>query len=143
MFVNHDPDDKIGGGYKWSYQRKVLEASCADINSDSKNVLTEKIQSMWAEYERTKGYYCNSIRFDVPRGNIIKYAVNNGFDQFLYDMIEWKIDLNKVDETDKRTVLDYVEYQIGRNKGNALESRHRGYYDLLRKAGAKHARELE
>lgn len=143
LLMNHTRDDEIGGRYKWRYQRKVLEAACVDIDNDSESVLMEKIQSMWAEYEQSKWYYCSSITFDVQQGNILKFAVNYGFEEFLYDMIRWKIDLNKIDESDKRTVLDYIEARVELHKGNAPESYYRSYYNLLRQAGAKHARELK
>lgn len=49
---------------------------------------------------------------------------------------------DKIDEADGTTVLDYTRKEIVRNKGNANESILREYYDVLRKAGAKHKTEL-
>ena len=57
-------------------------------------------------------------------------------------MALWKVNLNKVDKTDGRTVLDYIKDQIERNKGLATEPVLQGYYNQLKKAGAKHRVEL-
>lgn len=55
---------------------------------------------------------------------------------------KWGVNLNKVDVGDGRTLLDYIEYHMDRVRGGALEKKLKVYYDDLRKAGAKHRREL-
>jgi hypothetical protein len=72
----------------------------------------------------------------------VKWAVSYKFYDFINDIIKWGINLNRVDEADGRTALDYALFHIQRNKGNAMEPVYQDIYDTLRKAGAKHRREL-
>lgn len=136
--VNEDPTPL--GNHKYVYQRKVLEASCVDIEKDSDEVKKSKISKMWAQFEAQM--VCNSVQFDVQNGSIIKYAAIRNFDSFISDVIKWKVHLNRVDESDGRTVLDYIKYHIERSKGSELEKTLKDYYDRLKKAGAKHKNEL-
>ena len=97
---------------------------------------------MWNVYEQTNLAVCNNTQFDVTDGSILKYAVTTYFDDFIDDIIRWKINLNKVHASDNRTLLDYIQYQMEHNKGNALENKFRYYYNKLKAAGAKHRSEL-
>ena len=124
---------------KQLYERKISEAACINTN-DSEQVKHEKIRNAWSTYE--DDLKCNNTQFEVTDGHLLKYAVTTSFDNFIEDVIKWKVNLNKVDVSDNRTVLDYIKYQMERNKGNALEARYKHYYDKLKKAGAKHKSEL-
>lgn len=125
---------------KYVYWRRVMRAACVDIGKDTPEAVARKVSAMWQTYE--KDLECNSLQFDIPNGNILKLAVMKNFDAFLHDAIAWRVDLNKVDDLDGRTVLDYTRYHMERSRGGALESRYKSYYDLLRKAGARHWDEL-
>ncbi|RZI60467.1 MAG: hypothetical protein EOP94_01555 [Zymomonas sp.] len=86
---------------------------------------------------------CNMINFNPRNGNIYKLAVARQNDDFLSDATHhWTaVNFNHVDKTDGKTVLDYVEQRrqlAGPLFTRALDR----YYGWLRKAGAKHAREL-
>ena len=134
-----DPDP-LKPEYKYMYQRRFLEAACVDVNKDSEEGISKKVSGMWSKFE--EDLYCNNGQFDVQNGSILKYAAVSKFDAFIDDIIKWKINLNRVDPTDKRTILDYVKYQKEKNAGNALEPILQEYYELLRDAGAKHKSEL-
>lgn len=129
--------DKISGEYL--YKNRIFEAACIDEN-DSEEIKFQKIRKMWAAMEEE--FVCDSTQFDVLKGNILKYAVSSKFDEFIEDLIEWRVNLNRVDSSDNRTVLDYISFHIDRNKGNALEPLFQHYYKILSKAGAKHKHEL-
>jgi hypothetical protein len=137
---DHTKDPNPQGKIRLSYQRKFLEASCVDIHSDDANAIQSKVSKMWMEAR--DDLVCNSVSFDIENGSILKFAVANKFDPFIYDITKWKIDLNKVDRSDNGTLLDYVSKHIERNKGNSIERRLNSYYRLLRAAGAKHESEL-
>ena len=128
------------GQYDWKWQRKMFEAACVDANKDSEEEIGRKISSMMKQYEDK--LEVNNTTFDVSNGNIIKFAVNLKFDEFLIWMTKWKVDFNKVDATDGRTVLDYITSQIESNKGLASEPVLKRYYDMIKKAGGKHKYEL-
>lgn len=141
MFVDSkEQDPNPQGRFVFKYQRKLLEAACVDVKKDSEEEIGKKISKVMQENEKT--LICNNLKFDVANGNIIKFAVNLKFDEFLIDMAQWKVNMNKVDETDGRTVLDYVQVQLERNKGLPQEPVLKRYYDMLKKAGAKHKNEL-
>lgn len=133
-------DPEPVGNYKYTYQRKMLEASCVDIGKDSKEEIAKKVSAMWQQMEGQ--FVCNSLQFDVQNGNILKMAAINSFDSFIDDAITWKVNLNRVDPSDNRTVLDYLKYHMERTKGGEIEKKLKFYYDQLRKAGAKHKSEL-
>lgn len=136
MDEKSDPSSKL----RFRYQEKLLEAACADIVKDSEETVSRKISVLWdRNQDKLK---CVSSAFDVENGNILKFAVRLKFDDFLYDMVKWKVDLNKIDPADDRTVLDYIKYQIDTQKGTSSESTLKSYYDFLRKAGAKHSNEI-
>lgn len=126
--------------YVWGYQRRLFEAACVDINKDSDAVIASKVQKAWNENEAM--LKCKSTQFDITDGSILKYAVNMKFEEFLIDAVRWNIELNKVDQADGATVLDYIKMQIERNKGLPSEPYLKSYYDMLKKAGAKHKSEL-
>lgn len=133
-----DPNPQ--GRYTWRYQRKILEASCVDVATDSEELIAQKVSKMWKENEET--LICNNTQFDVSNGNLIKFAVTVNFDEFILDAADWKVNFNKVDKTDGRTVLDYVQSAIDQSKNQPIEKKFRDYYRILRKAGAKHRAEL-
>lgn len=133
-----DKDPKPTKNIKYKFQRLVLEGACVDPEKDSQEVINKKVAAMWKEQE--KMLYCNSLTFDIRDGNVIKYAVQYIFDDYIEQVAEWNIDLNYVDKIDGMTVLDYVRKK--RDESEALSGRMQRYYDILRKAGAKHKSEL-
>jgi hypothetical protein len=135
---NEDPDTEKQ--IKYMYQKTLLDAGCVDIEKDSEEVQAEKIQKAWNMYQAD--LECNSSTFDVRNGHILKYAIADKFDEFIDDVIKYRLNLNKIDSSDGRTTLDYIQYHINRTKGTALESKYQSYYKRLKKAGAKHKSEL-
>ncbi len=133
-----DPNPK--GDYSYMYQRKIYDAACVNLSKDSDEIASQKIQEMWAR--ASDQLKCESLQFDVPAGNVLKFAVSKKFNEFLEDAIYWKVDLNRIDHSDQRTVLDYIQYQIDKNKGTTVEVTLKHYYKILKEAGAKHKAEL-
>lgn len=117
-----------------------MAISCADPLKDSEEEIGRKIKAVWDSNEEK--LICNNTQFDITDGSLIKYAVNMKFDDFLLDLVKWKVNLNKIDESDGRTVLDYVKFHIEKEKGLGTEPILKRYYNLLREAGAKHKYEL-
>lgn len=133
-------DKDAASQFKYLYQRKFAEAACVDLDKDDKNAANQKIQKMWVAFEDR--LICNSLQFDIQNGSIVKFAINQYFEAFLDDVIEWKVNLNRIDAHDGMTVLDYVQAKIERNRGNQTEKIFKAYYERLRKSGAKHKSEL-
>jgi hypothetical protein len=63
--------------------------------------------------------------------------------EFVNDVVRrWKVDLNHVDPADGKTALDYIEVELAKAGDSSNAPILRRYYDLFRKHGAKHRREL-
>ena len=137
MIGDHMPDPKTPE--KYMYETRLFQAGCVN-EGDSEEVIREKIRVAWNTYE--DDLKCTNTMFDVSDGHLLKYAVVSYFDDFLDDAVRWKVNLNKVDAADNRTVLDYIKYHMEKSKGGALELKLKSYYDKLRAAGAKHKSEL-
>jgi len=133
-----DPNPQ--GQYIYKYHRMIMDAACVDFANDSEEVRYQKIRRMWLKYEDR--LICNSVKFDTVDGSIIKYAVSSKFDDFISDVTYWGVNLNKVGETDKMTVLDYIYKEIKRNEGSSIAGRLQKYFDQVRAAGGKFASEL-
>ena len=141
MFIDgRSKDTEPNSRYKYKYQRYIHEAACVSPG-DKEEIRIKKIQSMWTAFENQ--LICNNVQFDVPNGSVIKYAATSMFDQFIRDVISWKVNLNKVDQTDGKTVLDYVKGELDRRSVDSDSAETlRAYYQMLREAGAKHKSEL-
>jgi hypothetical protein len=134
---DRDPE----GPYLYVYQRQIHEAACANPDVDSDAVVQAKIAALWKSNQ--PALRCRQQDLNVVDGNILKLAVTRHFIDVLEDAAQlWRVDLNVVDPSDGRTVLDYTRDEIGRNNGNASEPVLRTYYDMLRKSGARHRSEL-
>lgn len=134
------PSTKVG--FKFAYQEKIFEAACVSA-SDSKDEAHQKIRSMWSSFEDESDLTCSSTSFNVTHGSVLKLAVYADFRQFVFEATRiWKVNVNRVDPADGRTLLDYVRDEIARNRGTSLEANLKNYYSSLRAAGAKHASEL-
>jgi hypothetical protein len=142
MVSSKQKDKTPGSTFEFLYERAIYEASCADYDNDSEAVIAQKVSNMFAKFQDR--LVCQGADFDVAKGNILKYAVNARAYGFINQAIdEWKVNLNVVDKNDNTTVLDYVEKQVQRAKGTSFEEELKIYYTRLKKAGAKHSRELK
>ena len=127
-----------GSGYRYVAIEKLMHASGVTEKDDAA-LRSQKLQATWTTYRGA--LVCNSLQFDVQNGSVLKYAVIRNFDAFVYFAAENKLGLTQVDQTDGRTVLDYIadhKKRTGPEMSKTLEQ----YYQMLRKAGAKHAGEL-
>ncbi|MBO9674622.1 MAG: hypothetical protein J7577_14340 [Sphingobacteriaceae bacterium] len=142
IVADRTPPEEYGSRFKYMYQQRFYLAAKVDTLKDNAQTIAEKISSMWKIYQQTGYTGCNASTFDIREGNLLKYAVAEKFEDFLLDAIKWKLDLNKIDQYDEMTLLDYINFHIARNKGTAIEARYQSYHDMLRRAGAKYKREL-
>jgi len=127
--------------FEYLYEQRIFDAACADPVKDSEEVIQKKIQYMWDKLE--DNFKCDTANFDVAQGSILKYAVKLRNFHFLNNAIsQWKVNLNKVDN-DGKTLMDYLSKEIERTKQSPeLSGTLITYYEIARKAGAKHSREL-
>jgi len=117
------------------YKAALLDAACVDLGKDTEAEVARKIAALLKQQEDI--FRCNNFDF-IGYGNIFKQAVLHKSWGFLQDMLEWKVDFNKVDEGDGKTVLDFMKKQMETSNDYHL----RNYYNLIKEAGGKHASEL-
>lgn len=134
------PDRNPDSPHDFAYQTSLYRGASVDLDRDDVQEVRRKMQVWWDRYGQQVN--CNAVNFNVPNGNILKFAVSRRFDDFINDVADWGVNLNYVDRTDNRTVLDYIEDEIVRLDGTAAERTLRRYYRTLRDAGALHRREL-
>ncbi len=138
---NRKEDNDPESPYVYQYQRIITEAACVNQKKDSKSEKTNKINAMWKRLEDK--LICDNTSFKVKDGNILKLAVASRLVSVLEDAIAWNVNLNRIDPSDKLTVLDYIKEELQTYKGTANGLELQSYYDALRFAGAKHANELQ
>lgn len=129
-------------GYRYEFERQMYEAACAD-NKEDPQVSRIKIQKLWRENQGL--LRCNTTNFDVAEGSVLKYAVSTRSYNIAYKAVtKWGLDLNIVDPSDNRTLLDYVEGQIKANSDPPNDSlpQLKDLRELLLKHGAKRRSEL-
>jgi hypothetical protein len=128
--------------YRYRYEEKIHAAACADPTKDSPEVVQKKIQNMWHQLDGRLS--CDTANWEVSHGSMLKYAIAmRSFDLVRSAATKWKVNLNRVDKDDGATLLDYVNSELERHKGDSyLEMMLKRYYIILRKAGAKHSKEL-
>lgn len=129
------PDYYEGKVFSYVYKLKKAAGVTAE---DSEELIAEKIRKMWAKYEDCM--VCDTPAFSVVGGNILKAATISSNRAFFDYVLDWKVNLNRIDPADNRTVLDYIRDEI--NKKPHKIQFYKTYYGILRENGAKHAAEI-
>lgn len=131
----------IDSNFDYTFQEVMYNSACADIENMSEKEIAQKLREWWDLYKNK--LLCDSLQFNVPNGSVFKYAVSGKVTAFIDDAIYYKFDLNFVDKADDRTVLDYTRDEIKKHMETSETKKVlEGYYQKLRKAGAKHKSEL-
>ena len=123
----------------YQHQTMVYEAAGV-LAGDSPEVAYEKARRLLDA--NAPSLTCNLVNFNPRNGNVYKLAVARQADEFINDALnDWHVDLNQIDATDGKTVLDYISDRratAGPTFARTLDR----YYTRFRAAGARHAREL-
>ncbi len=134
------PANDPNGFYEYSYQKLMYEGACVDIEKMSEKEINSKLKEWW-NLNKSK-LVCDTLQFGVTNGSVLKYAAKSNTWSFIDEAISAGFDLNFVDKSDNRTVLDYVKDELVKRKGTSLEKELQETYTKLQKAGAKHKSEL-
>ena len=119
------------------FEQRVLQAARA-APDDANAELRAKVAALFSAHMPL----CDG--FNLRRASILKYAVASRTYQFLFDAANvWDVDLNHIDESDGRTVIDYLDNEISKNLGRPAESELTSYRDMLVRAGARTTAQLE
>lgn len=127
--------------WAFAYERQIYEAAGVDFKHDTAAEARNKIKTMWMQNQ--SHLRCNRGDFDVTNGSVLKYAVAKRTFDFIDNATSvWGVELNLPDQSDGKTLLDYVEQKVVENAGNDLEPVLITYRDKLVSYGAKRSREL-
>lgn len=125
-------------GVRDAFEESLLKAAGVDATLDNEVAVRRKMQAFWAQH----GDLLECSESFVGYRSILKYAVRHDYKDFVYRAIdEWKLPdeaFNKVDPSDGRTLLDYVESFASYEPAGDLTH----LYRKLRKAGAMTRAEL-
>jgi hypothetical protein len=109
--------------------------------SDTPEQVRDKMQRYWLTDRSNMG--CTQLGFSIKEGNVMKLAIERNSKHVVNDFIRrWNLDMNFIDPADGKTVLDYTEAELVKNRGTPIEPTLQRYRDLLVRTGAKHASEL-
>jgi hypothetical protein len=129
-----------GDGLTYNYERRLKHAACVQ-KIDSVELEQEKIRRFWSQNQSR--LTCTQLGFSVRKGSLLKLAVERNARSFINDAVRrWKVDLNQVDASDGRTVLDYIQDELLKERGTRNEANLQRYFDFFRRFGAKLQREL-
>ena len=107
----------------FAYKKEIKLMSCVDLLKDSPETIRRKVNCMWEKYYNE--FNCEGSGF-ITQGNVLKYAINQGFDYFIDGMVkEFGVNINNKDPANDKTLLDFVLSEINRYKS---------YYDYKEKA---------
>lgn len=128
--------------WAYSYERRIYDAAGVDFQKDTPQVARKRIQTLWLRHQDL--FKCDAMNFQVQRGSILKYAVEiRTYPLILNAIRSWQLDLNIIDESDRATVLDFVETKIVESQGTDSYDVLVSNWRLLRRAGAKRCDELQ
>jgi hypothetical protein len=95
------------------FEQQILKMSCATEGKDSPQAIKQKTSIMWNTY-RTK-FACDSLEFNVPNGNILKFSMNFNFPDFIYTMVNtYDLDMDFKDPADNKTIIEYLDEEIAK-----------------------------
>lgn len=127
---------------RYTYETRLVEAAGV-LPTDSRETAYDKFGRFM---DRNMGeLLCNQFNFNPRNGNVLKLAVAKNSRTFVRDALEkWRItNVNQIDQTDGKTVLDYIQDRlIAAGPETSLGRTLKRYYDQFRAAGALHAAEV-
>ena len=95
------------------FEEILLNMSCVDLKNDSQETIIQKVNCMWNKY-KTK-FACDSLEFNVPNGNILKFNMNFNFPDFIYLLVDqYGLDVTFVDPADGLTFVEYLDQEISK-----------------------------
>ena len=102
------------------FQEILLKMSCVDLKNDSQETIIQKVNCMWNKY-KTK-FACDSLEFNVPNGNVLKFTLNFNFPDFVYYMGDYyNVDFMFIDPADGKTIIQYLDEEISKTIKNGPE----------------------
>ena len=139
-FIDSHVTEPSGSDDYYSYQAKAYQVGKV-TSRDSEATIRKKVQHLFVINQAIMD--CDDLGFSVSNGSMLKLAVSRRFDDFIQEAVaDWQVPLNRIDASDGRTVLDYIDAELAKAMGTPLEKKLRDYRETFRAAGGRTAREL-
>lgn len=101
--------------YYYSYEKRILELSCVNIEVDDEETIKRKVQLFWNKYKNK--CKCDSVTFNIPNVNILKFAITKNTMDFIEVLVlNYELDINFTDPEDMKNLLDYMNDEIEKMK---------------------------
>lgn len=125
---------------EYRYEKRLWEIACADPLVDDFETAKKKIQVMWEKYK--KQFTCDTLGFNVQNGSFLKFAISSSMPSVIETMAStYELDINFIDPSDGKNLLDYVNGEIERRKnlvnGESAVAVYQRYKNSLILLGAK------
>lgn len=126
--------------FEYVYEKRLWQMAGVRIGIDNEETTKQKIQLWWSKY-KTK-CKCDSVSFNVPNGNILKFAITKNATDFINNLVlNYDLDINFTDPADSKNLLDYISDEIQKmENGSASKSSidiYKKYKEELISLGAK------
>jgi len=130
------PEDPTNEIFEYMFEQRLFETAGGDIKLGLVESEKIKVRNFWDK---------NKLKLECTssNGNALKLAIERSFFMLILHLAdEYQLDLNFVDPSDNRNLLDYVNHEIKRidpsdNKDNPATLKLRNYRHHLINKGAK------
>ncbi|MGS0746899.1 hypothetical protein [Halpernia sp. GG3] len=114
-------DEKETKYYEYVYEKRILQLSCVNLEVDDDQTIKRKVQQFWNKYKTN--CTCDSVSFNIPNGNILKFSIAKNFLDFLDTFVlNYNLDINFIDPADGKNLLDYLNDEIEKLKTNGASN---------------------
>ena len=139
-------DEDENSRYNFLWQKLIEQMSCVDYLNDNPETVKRKVQIWWNKYH--DDCKCSRSDFVLTNGNILKFAVQNTFEEFIFSVIkDYKLNLNFIAPADGETALDFAKDEYERiyklNPDHPRTKNLQKIIKLLRDNGALYKSELK
>ena len=110
-----DKEKSLEASLTFLFEEHLLKMSCVDLKNDTRETIIQKVNCMWNIY-KTK-FACDSLEFNVPNGNVLKFAMNFNFPDAIYLLVDhYGLDVTFIDPADGLSFIGYLDQEISKTK---------------------------
>lgn len=107
--------------FKYNYEYRIWKLAGADPLVDTEETAIPKIQKWYDKYKLQ--LVCDVDGFSVSNGSLLKYSIYKDFTHLIESFVlVYDLDINVIDISDGKTVLDYIDDEIKRIDPNGKYS---------------------
>lgn len=98
--------------FQYSYEQAIWEFAGADPDKDTEEMAIPKIQKWWNKYKHKANCYAK-----LSADSLLKFSVDKNFKDLIETLLlNYELDVNFVEESDGKNVMDYISDEIFRRE---------------------------